>query len=706
MVTSSTQPTTFSGIHHFLWPKSIAIIGASTDPSRIGGRPLAYMCKMGYEGLLFPVNPNHQCVQGIRAFETVASLPEAPDLAIVAVPFAAVQASIEDLGRLGAKWAIIFSAGFAEAGALGAELQRKLGTVSRAYGMRILGPNCIGAFNARNACYATFSSSLENGFPAKGRIAIASQSGAYGTHLFAAARALGLGVPTFISTGNEVDVSLGEVIGALVEDDEVDVIAAYAEGIREANSFVAALEAARCARKPVVMMKVGRSAGGAAAAQSHTAALAGEDFVTNSVLDEFGVVRARSTEELLDVVRMALRRVFPVNITLGVLTVSGGAGVLICDEAAANDLPMPALAEAAQADLLALVPYAAVRNPVDCTAQVLNDYTLIGRFADIIVDQGGYSAVLSFFSQLGESDTVAPLLRRELREVLRRHPGRLHVLSILAPPERLREFEDDGFVVFTDPSRAVVAIRAMGTLGEAFARPAARVSTRDEPIEIPEVRLNETEAKRLLAAYGIKSVPERVCRSSQEAATAAEQIGYPVVMKILSPDIPHKSEMGGVLLGLKSKVDVRAGFAMLHQRALQCQPGAKVQGVIVARQMQGGVECILGIQRDPVFGPVAIFGLGGILVEILAEIVCRRCPFDQHTAKRMILGSKAARVLAGVRGNRRADVDALAVQLAKLSQFAARAGARLQSIDLNPVLVLAEGEGAFALDAFIQLQAS
>jgi acyl-CoA synthetase (NDP forming) len=703
----STPPQRmFADIHHFLWPKSIAIVGASNDPLRIGGRPLAYMLKMHYQGELFPVNPNHSCVQGIRAFESVAALPEAPDLAIVAVPFAAVQASIEDLGRLGAKRAIIFSAGFAEAGAAGAQLQRQLVTISRAYGMRVLGPNCIGTFNARNACYATFSSSLENGFPENGRIAIASQSGAFGTHLFAAARALGLGVPTLVSTGNEVDVSLGEVIGALVEDDEVDVIAAYAEGIREASSFVAALEAARCARKPIVMMKVGRSAGGAVAAQSHTAALTGEDFVTNSVLDELGVVRARSTEELLDVVRMALRRVFPVNISLGVLTVSGGAGVLICDAAAANDLPMPPLAEAAQAHLRSLIPYAAVRNPVDCTAQVLNDCTLIGRFADTMVDQGGYTAMLSFFSQLGESDSIAPLLRRELRDVLRRHPDRLHVLSILAPAKRVREFEDDGFVVFSDPSRAVVAIRAMGTFGDAFARPAARVVTSAAPIEIPNVQLNEIEAKRFLAAFGIKSAPERVCRTTREAVTAAEQIGYPIVMKILSADIPHKTEMGGVLLGIKSKAEVRAGFATLHQRALESHSAARVEGVIVARQMQGGVECFLGIQQDPVFGPVAVFGLGGIFVEIFAEIVCRRCPFDQHTAKHMILGSRAARVLAGARGHKRADVDALAGQLAKLSQFAARVGPRLRSLDLNPVLVLPEGEGAFALDAFVQFQAT
>jgi len=283
--------------------------------------------------------------------------------------------------------------------------------------MRLLGPNCLGLFNARLGFYPIFSSSFENGFPRPGRIGIASQSGAYGTHLFAAARDRGLGTPICITTGNEADVTIGEAIGWLAEDPETDVIAAYAEGIREADGFLAALAVARAARKPVVLMKVGRSALGRAAARSHTAAIAGDDAVMDAVLAEFAVVRARTTEELLDVAYAATRRIYPVRNTLGVITVSGGAGVLISDAADELGLSMPEMPAAAQARLRELVAFAAPRNPVDCTAQVLNDFSLIGRFFDAMVEEGGYRSVLAFFSQTGGAGSVAPHLRRQLHEV-------------------------------------------------------------------------------------------------------------------------------------------------------------------------------------------------------------------------------------------------------------------------------------------------
>jgi acetate---CoA ligase (ADP-forming) len=558
-------------------------------------------------------------------------------------------------------------------------------------------------FDARTAYYATFSTSFDSGWPVLGRIGIASQSGAYGTHLFASARDRGLGTPICVSTGNEADVTIGDVIGWLAEDPDTDVIAAYAEGIREADSLLAALAAARAARKPVVLMKVGRSALGRAAAQSHTASIAGDDAVLDAVLAEFAVIRARTTEELLDIAYAATRRIYPVRNTLGVITVSGGAGVLISDAAAALGLAMPEMPAAAQARLKELVPFSAPRNPVDCTAQVLNDISLVGRFADALVEEGGYSSVLAFFSQTGGAGSVAPRLRAQLNAAKAKHPDRLYMLSVIAPPHMAREYDQDGFVVFSDPTRAVVAIHAMGRFGEAFAR-ADGAPPPDVPrLELPAATPSEAEAKRLLAKAGIASVPEEECDSADAAVAAAKRLGFPVVMKILSPDILHKSEIGGVLLDVADAGAVRDGYAALIARAREAAPAARIAGVLVARQLRGGVECILGVHRDPVFGPVAMFGLGGIFVEVLHDVVLHRCPFGEDVADSMIRSIRGAPLLLGARGRRPADVAALARMLARLSVFAHQAGPRLRSIDLNPVFAMPDGEGAYAADAVIEI---
>ena len=454
-----------------LTPCSVAVVGASNEPARIGGRPIDYMKRQNFAGTIYPVNPNRPEIQGIRAFPSVASLPEIPDVAIVAVPAAITVQTIAELAAKGVKSAIVFTASFAEVDDAGAALQAEMVATARAHDMRLVGPNCLGLFNARIGWYPIFTASMENGFPLPGRIGIASQSGAYGTHLFAAARDRGIGTPVCVTTGNEADVTIGDVIHWLAHDPDTDVIAAYAEGIREPESFLAALAAARAVRKPIVMMKVGRSALGTKAAQSHTASIAGDDAVTDAVLAEFGVVRARATEEILDIAVTATKRIYPVRNTLGVITISGGAGVLISDVADSLGLAMPEMPEAAQADLKKLIPFCAPRNPVDCTAQAINDPKLIGAFTESMVADGGYASVLAFFSQVGGSKTVAPAIRQQMNAVRDAHPDRLYMLSVLAPIERVREYESDGFVVLEDPSRAVVAIAAMGRFGAAFAAP-------------------------------------------------------------------------------------------------------------------------------------------------------------------------------------------------------------------------------------------
>ncbi|MGI4797975.1 MAG: acetate--CoA ligase family protein, partial [Janthinobacterium lividum] len=437
--------------------------------------------------------------------------------------------------------------------------------------------------------------------------------------------------------------------------------------------------------------------------KSHTASIAGDDRVTDAVLAEFGVVRARTTEEMLDIALTATRRIYPAGNTLGVITISGGAGVLISDAAEAVGMSLPEMPAAAQARLKALVPFAAPRNPVDCTAQAFNDITLVGKFTDSMVEDGGYRSILAFFSQVAGSPTISPALRVQLNATKAKHPDRLYVLSIVARPEQVREYEADGFVVFEDPTRAVVAIQAMGRFGDAFARVADRVPSAMPAASLPAVMPTEAEAKVLLAAAGITSAPEQVCATAEEAAAAATRFGAKVVMKILSPDILHKSEIGGVLLGIEGAEAARAGFATLMARAAERAPGARIEGALVAKQLSGGVECIMGIQRDPVFGPVALIGMGGIFVEILQDVALHRCPFGTEVAERMIRSLKAAPILLGARGQAPVDIGALAEMLAGLSQWAVAAGDRLLSVDLNPVLALPDG--AYALDAVIEVAA-
>jgi acyl-CoA synthetase (NDP forming) len=660
------------------------------------------MKAQGFQGALYPINPNRTEVQGLKAYPSVAALPETPDVAIVAVAAEIAENSITELAERGVKAAVMFTAGFAEMDEAGEEAQHRMVTVARKHGMRILGPNCLGVFDARTAYYATFSSSFDSGWPVPGRIGIASQSGAYGTHLYTLARNRGIGASLCIMTGNEADVTVGECIGWLAESPEVDVIAVYAEGIREAPGLIAAFEAARAAKKPIIMQKVGRSELGTKAAKSHTASIAGDDAVTEAVMAEFGVVRARNSEEMLDIAHTATRKIYPARNTLGVITVSGGAGVLMSDVADAVGLPMPEMPAATQKVLRDLVPFCAPRNPVDATAQVSNNVTLIHTFTEAMVKEGGYASVLGFFSMTASSRRW-PGIREQINRVREAYSDRLYVLSVITTDERRAELESDGWCVHEDPTRAVTAIAAMGRFGAAFAAAPGAAPPKVARVDLPERTLSEAEAKRLLASAGIQSAPEQACDSADAAVAAAELFDFPVVMKILSPDIVHKSEIGGVLLNVGDVAAVRDGYDLLIARARRAAPEARIEGVLVAKQLQGGVECILGIHRDPVFGPIAMFGLGGIFVEVMKDVVFRRCPFGDDVAEQMIRSIKGAPLLLGARGRPQVDIKALAHMLARLSAFAHAAGPRLASIDLNPVFAMPEGHGAFAVDAVVEV---
>jgi len=692
--------TDFTSLDPLIRPRSIAIIGASDDRTRIGGRPIAYMQNQNFQGTIYPVNPKRDVIQGIPAFGDIASLPATPDVGLIAVAGDAAIAAVEALGQRGCKGIIMFTAGFAEMDEAGAAKQEELVKIVRRYGMRMLGPNCLGLFNAAIGFYPIFSSSFETGWPLAGRIGIASQSGAYGTHVYSVARNRFLGTPVCVTTGNEADVSLGDVLGWMAGAPEVDVICAYAEGIRESEKFLAALDLARRNRKPIVMMKVGRSALGGEAAKSHTASIAGDDAVTEAVLREFGVLRARTTEEALDIAYAATKRIYPVHNTLGVLTVSGGAGVLISDAADALGFAMPAMPEAAQARLKEKISFCAPRNPVDCTAQTFNQPAMIGEFAESIAVDGGYTSILGFFTQAGGSQSMGPHIRAQMTRVMREHPDRLWCMSVIAPPSMVQEYQSDGFLVFEDPTRAVTALHAMEFYGQAFAAEASPQPPLPQ-VSLPAESPSEAEAKRILAEAGVPAVPEAACADAEAAVRAAESFGFPVVMKILSPDILHKSEIGGVILDVADAAAVRANFTTLIARGT---PHGRIEGVLVAKQIKGGTEMAMGIVNDPVFGPIAMVGLGGIFIEVLKDVAFRRCPFGPAEAERMIRSLKGFSLLDGARGRPKADLAALAGTLSNLSAFATAAGPRLEAVDINPVFALPEG--CYAADAVLTISRS
>lgn len=696
----------FSALEALLAPRSVAIVGASDDPTRIGGRPIAAMKTAGFAGRIFPVNPGRRAVQGLPCFASVVDLPEAPEVGIVAVAAKHALETVAALGERGCRAVTLFSAGFAETGEEGERAQRELLAIARRHGMRVLGPNTLGVYNAAIGYYGTFSSSLDSGYPKPGPIGIASQSGAYGVHLAVSARERGLGTSVLVTTGNEVDVTVADAIGWMAASDAVEVICAYQEGFRDGARMVAALEAARAAGKPVFLLKAGRSRLGAAAAASHTASLTGDDAVADAILAEHGAIRVRDTEQMLDVAYAARLRTYPVGNTLGVITISGGGGIVAADEAEAVGLPMPPMPAEAQARLKALLPYGSPVNPLDCTAQALNDLSLFDSYARAALAEGGYRSVLLFLTYVAGSPQLAPRLLDSLRRLRAEFPDRLLALCLIASEDIVALYEEAGLLTFADPSRAVRALAAMGRVGDQLAAAPARMSPptalpSGAPVALPAGTPDEPTAKRLLAEAGIDAAPERVAQSAEEAVAAAEVLGFPVVLKIVSPDIAHKSDIGGVRLNLTGAAAVREAHDAILAAAAQAAPAARLGGVLVARQLSGGVECLMGISRDPAFGPVAVFGLGGIFVEILADVAIRACPFDEAAARAMILSIRAAPILTGARGRAPVDLDALARMLSRLSHFAAAAGPRLRAVDLNPVLALPEG--AYALDAVIEI---
>ncbi len=683
-------------------PGSVAIIGASDDQTRIGGRPLRYMRDAGFNGHLYPVNPNRESVQGLPAFASITDVPDPIDTAIIAVPASAVVATAEACAAANVKAAIVFSAGFAEMSGDGRRHQDALATIARTTPMRIVGPNCLGVYNSALGFFGTFTSTLEAGRPTPGRVGLVSQSGAYGSHLSLVATLRGIGIRFWVTTGNECDVDVAETIGWLARHPDISVIMAYAEGVSNRDRLFASLALARERGKPVIFQKVGRTEVGAEAARSHTASLAGADAVYDGVFRQFGVYRARDTEEMLDVAYAATFGTFPASRRIGLMTISGGVGVQMADEAVERGLEVTPMSDASQTRLKTLLPYASPRNPVDITAQAFNDLTLVTTNLDMMLAEGAYDAIVAFFTFVAAAKAMVGPISETFRVAKRRHPGCLLIVSIVGPPGIVQRYEETGCPVFEDPTRAVRAVDALSRFSEAFARqtpPRAVATPAPEPLPAPPI--GEQTAKQILAKAGLRVVEEQLCSTADEAVSAATRLGFPVVLKIASPDILHKTEVGGVELGLTTAKDVVQAFAAVTGRARLARPDARIKDVLVSRMVTGGVETILGVQDDPTFGPVVMFGLGGIFVETLKDVAFRVAPFEPDEAHRMMRELQGFPLLDGARGRPPCDLDALATALSALSRFAAAHAGQLQSAELNPVMVLPAGQGLVALDALI-----
>ena len=689
-----------------LAPRSVAIFGASNDPTRISGRSLRYYREAGYRGALYPINPTRDTVQGLKAYPDLASVPGEVDFGLIAVPANLAVEAMEACVQKGVRGVVMFTAGFAEIGAEGRALQEQITKIALDSGIRLCGPNCLGLFNMRIGHTPTFSSFLEEGPTPAGPLGMITQSGAFGTHLLALTARRGIAVGVWMSTGNEAEVQVADGISFLADDPDTQAIACYMEAIQDGERFAAAVKRARENGKPVIAMKVGGSEIGAAAAASHTASLAGSDAVYDAALRQLGVERAKTPEDLVEIAYACTRGRLPRSRRLAVMTMSGGAGVLMADAAEEQGLALTPLAADSQKEVLSWVPFAAPRNPVDVTAQALNDPSILDKSFDLLLGKEKFPSMVGFFTTWASSPQMAEPLYKSLSGATEKYPESYIALSAIAVPEMQRRYEAAGIGVFEDPWRAVEAVAAATRCAERIDAPPLPVPPVPTGLApLPRTAIGEHDAKRILAEAGIPILDERLIVDAGEAEVVAAHLGEKLVLKIVSPEITHKTEVGGVMLNVPA-ADAGAAFTELMTRVAQRAPHAHLEGVLVSPMLTDGVEMILGVQHDAVFGPVVLLGLGGIFVEVLRDVTFRIAPFGLEEARGMIGELRGRAILEGARGKPPGDLDALADVLSKLSLFAAAQKGQFSSIDINPLLVRPRGHGVVALDALIVTEAT
>jgi acetyltransferase len=700
-------------LHAIFSPKSVAVIGASNRVGTVGHDLFRNILLSGYCGTLYPVNPKAPSIAGVHAYTTVSEVPDEVDLALIMVPATAVAGVLEDCGQKGVRGAVIVTAGFKEVGAEGAALERRAAEIARNHDIALVGPNCLGVINTD--AEVLLNASFARCMPKHGNIAFVSQSGALCAGILDYARGRNIGFSKFISVGNKADVTEMDLLRYLATDDRTDVILMYLETLTDGRAFI---ELAReitgelAQRKPILAIKSGRTTQGAAAARSHTGALAGSDAVYDAIFAQAGILRVDTVEELFDFAVGFSRQPLPKGNRFAIVTNAGGPGVMATDAAIRHGLELARLRPETLESLKAkLPPTANFSNPVDVIGDATCDrYTaaLEAVLGDPNVD--GLVVLLT-----PQSMTDIEAIARTVGEIApsSKKPALASFLGHVDVSAGVRILEDHGVPNYEFPENASRSLAAMFRYTQWLTRP--RTRERQFEVDRPAVKqifakarsegrtfLPEAEALAVLDAYGFPLLQHGLARDEEEAVAWLEKIGGPVAMKIASPDVVHKVDVGGVLLNISTAEEARDGYLRITNGVKQKLPSARLLGVEIQAMAAKGVEVILGVSQDPAFGHIIMFGLGGTYVEVLKDVSFRLAPIRELGAHNMIKSIRAAKVFESFRGQPAADTEAIAECLERLSQLVVDFP-EITELDINPLIVYAEGKGARVADVRIAL---
>jgi len=686
-------------------PRSIALVGASDRTGSIGERTLTnLLTHSDFKGEVHLVNPSKEEIRGHRCWPSVAALPATPDVVIVVVPALAVLTVIEESAARGVPFAVVLSSGFGEAGDEGVKAQARMLEVARAGGMRLYGPNCPGLCNVNSRLGMTFSPSFPHDL-VKGPIGLATQGGGLGRNIMQAMDR-GIGVGLWASTGNEVDLQVADFIEYMADAPDIRVIVTLLEGIKDGARFAAAVQRATANGKPVIGLKIGKSEYGARAAQSHTASLTGSAEVNSAVFRQLGVVEVDDIDELVDAAWLFARAMPTDNEGIGIYCSSGGTAALTADAVGAAGLTLaPFTAETTEILRSNLPDYAAIGNPVDTTAAVISDARLVERTLGAVARDANLGLIIVPMS-LDYGEGTARIADNVIQVQKDCGTPIVPIWMTARLGEGYKRLVQHGFAPPLSVGKAIAAIRRWIDWGRWYrARDAGAGPWMPAPAPdgaFTTRSLSESQAKAQLGEAGIALLPQVLARSADEACTAAQAMGFPVVAKIASAQIVHKSDIGGVAVGLQDAAQVAGAWQRIMAAAKQHHPEAAIDGLLIEKMApRGGTELMVGVTRDPVFGHVMTFGLGGIYVEILRDVTRRLLPIGPRDAAAMVREIRSFVLLDGARGRPRADLAALEALLLCVSDFVVRHAGRIEEMDLNPVWVGAQGEGALPLDAVI-----
>lgn len=691
-----------------LTPKSVAIIGASNDETKLGGMLVKNMINAGFKGKLYPINPKGGEIQGIKAYANIDEVGEPIDLAVIAVKNTLVAAEMPKLKRAGVQFATILTAGFKEDSPEGAEMEKELIKAAKENGVRFLGPNCFGLMNPGDGVNATFTHML----PRPGNIAIFSQSGAVGSSIIDWAVANDMGISSFVTFGNKADIDEADLIHELSEDPNTKVIGMYCEGISDGEKFVKAVEEMPV-KKPIVVFKSGRTQAGSAAASSHTGSLAGSDAVNNVIFNKLNIYRPLDLDEMFDALSVFSTCSPMKKDGIAIITNAGGLGVMSAD--ATFDAPnvyAVKFSDKTIEEIKTRVPtVAGLTNPIDVRGDAKPEY--FREVIDIVTRDPEVGGLVIMGSPLDTADleNVARIIV-EMRDDI---PVPTTVCFAGGDKcDRASAILKEGRVpCFPTPDRAVRALSILRRYtigaeqkGDALVLP--NVSGREVAKKVIDKAkaegrdsLTESEGKEIFAAYGVPTPGEATVNSADEAAAACDRIGYPVVMKIVSPDIKHKTDVGGVVVGVKDSAAAKEAYTKIMDSCTKAVPGARIDGVSI-QQMVSGQEVILSMIRDEQFGPVVSFGLGGIYVEILGEISQAHVPMTEQQLDRMITSTKAYKLMSGARGLPVADIEAMKDTIKRIVLISME-NPEVRELEINPVIVGTKGKGCWAVDALVTL---